>query len=200
LIAWTCRGRWHLHLSEHLHRPHGEVVWLNPLRPGGKLGPVADTARPVIRGFRIYRGERRIFGATIAGTVNVTANALDRFSPQADEWPGAPEAGLHVYRAEVELRRSSHGRLLQKRRLFRLDTVPRPRRHHYTKGPTHRNVTVHDCAERLVAPCDPALWIRLWPTGWNTRRVANGVYDIRLVVYDTAGNSASRSLRVRVRN
>lgn len=40
-IGWTCRGVWHLHLSE-WQKVRGKRVWVNPLHRGGLLTPYAD--------------------------------------------------------------------------------------------------------------------------------------------------------------
>ena len=46
-IGWTCRGVWHVHLSEwQLFR--GKRVWVDPLHKGGALVPYTDTAPPVV--------------------------------------------------------------------------------------------------------------------------------------------------------
>ena len=52
-IGWTCMGDWHLHLSEFVFTSGPSLV-VNPLRPGGKLRPYVDTARPEIREIRFY--------------------------------------------------------------------------------------------------------------------------------------------------
>ena len=45
-IGWTAKGSWHVHLTEFHFPGDGSHVLLNPLRPGGKLKPYADTRRP----------------------------------------------------------------------------------------------------------------------------------------------------------
>jgi hypothetical protein len=50
-IGWTCKGDWHVHLSEFIFTTGGQVI-VNPLRPGGKLDPYVDTAPPFIREIR----------------------------------------------------------------------------------------------------------------------------------------------------
>jgi hypothetical protein len=52
-IAWSCRGAWHVHITE-FDRFNTKV---NPFRPGGILRPRADTAAPEIRQVRVMDGE-----------------------------------------------------------------------------------------------------------------------------------------------
>jgi hypothetical protein len=52
-IGWTCKGDWHVHLSEFVFAS-GTPLRVNPLRPGGKLRPYVDTASPEIREIRFY--------------------------------------------------------------------------------------------------------------------------------------------------
>ena len=48
--------------------------------------------------------------------------------------------------------------------------------------------------------CSGRFWIRLWERGWDTRKVPNGSYTLKLTVEDTVGRSASKTLRLRVAN
>ncbi|MDQ3995381.1 MAG: M23 family metallopeptidase, partial [Actinomycetota bacterium] len=60
VIGWTCKGWWHVHLSEFTWASGGRVL-VNPLRRGGKLRPYADTARPLIHAVRFYRPAAQIW-------------------------------------------------------------------------------------------------------------------------------------------
>ena len=53
-IAWAWNGDWHVHLGELLDLPDGRRAFVNPLRPGGKLAPYLDTARPAVEEVRFY--------------------------------------------------------------------------------------------------------------------------------------------------
>jgi hypothetical protein len=46
-IGWTCKGVWHVHLSE-WQKYRGVRVWVDPLHQGGALLPYMDTAAPVV--------------------------------------------------------------------------------------------------------------------------------------------------------
>ena len=59
LIGWTCRGWWHLHLTEWFSTGDGGRLLLNPLRPAGKLKLFADIAPPVIHEVRSTRRPNR---------------------------------------------------------------------------------------------------------------------------------------------
>ena len=52
-IGWTCEGDWHVHLSEFVFTS-GRPLVVNPLRPGGKVHPYVDDARPEIREIRFH--------------------------------------------------------------------------------------------------------------------------------------------------
>ena len=54
LIGWTCKGLWHVHLSE-VQAVDGVDTWVNPIHAGGKLLPYVDTAPPMIRSIRFAR-------------------------------------------------------------------------------------------------------------------------------------------------
>jgi hypothetical protein len=53
---------------------------------------------------------------------------------------------------------------------------------------------------RELSDCAGRFWIRLWERGWDTRKVPNGSYSLKLTVEDTVGRSASKTLRLRVAN
>ena len=52
-IAWSCRGAWHVHITE-FDRFNTKI---NPFRPGGILRPRVDTAPPEIRQVRVVDGD-----------------------------------------------------------------------------------------------------------------------------------------------
>lgn len=60
MIGWTCKGWWHVHLSEFTFSNGGRVL-VNPLRRGGKLRPYVDSARPVVHAIRFYRPAAQIW-------------------------------------------------------------------------------------------------------------------------------------------
>lgn len=52
-IGWTCKGMWHVHLSEWV-LVGGVRTWVDPLHAGGKLAPFVDTAKPTIGPLRFF--------------------------------------------------------------------------------------------------------------------------------------------------
>jgi hypothetical protein len=201
-IGRSVPGWWHLHLEE-LAWIRGEVIRLNPLRPGGKLRPITDGGKPFIQAMRIYPKSAEtdptpnvVPTNAVRGVVVPVALAMDAF-PLGD-WPKAPRATLHVYRASIELRRGRT--LVEKRTLFQLDRTPGPTWRHYFRPLTRRSAPVAVCAVRKPASCAGRFWIRLWEAGWDTRRVPNGRYALTLTVEDTVGKKATRTLGFRVAN
>lgn len=201
-IGTTCPGWWHIHLEEHAV-VGGQKIKLNPLRPGGKLAPVADAAPPIIESMRIYPASA-LGDATptavpldkVRGVVVPVALAEDVFATRS--WPAQPVVRLHVYRAHLLLRRGD--KVLVDRRLFQLDRAPGPTWEHFFRPLTRRAAPVGVCAEKKPADCRGRYWLRLWQKGWDTRSVKNGDYVLTLTVEDQSGNRASKSLSFRVAN
>ena len=72
-IGWTTKGSWHVHLTEFHTTADGTTVLLNPLRPGGKLRPYADTAPPVIHDVRFYTPATPTWGRRVTGVAQMPA-------------------------------------------------------------------------------------------------------------------------------
>lgn len=202
-IGHTCPGWWHIHLEEVAHSS-GERILLNPMRPGGKLGPITDRGRPTISAMRIYpkasenSADARVLPLNqVRGVVVPVALAMDSFPLK--EWPGAPVVPLHVYRAAVELVHDD-GTPVLSRRLFQIDHAPGPTWQHYFRPLTRRSAPVAVCVVRKPSDCTSRLWLRLWEKGWDTSNVPNGWYKLKLTVEDTVGKKQSRELRFRVAN
>jgi hypothetical protein len=201
-IGVTCPGWWHVHLEEWATLA-GRRVALNPLRPGGKLAPLGDAGRPTIRAMRLYAKEdetnpspRVLPLGAVRGTIVPVALAMDAF--RVVEWPGAPVVALHVYRAAISLKREEF--TVEQRELFRIDAPPGPTWQHFFRPLTRRSAPVAACVERRPPDCAGRFWIRLSERGLDTRRLANGWHTLALTVEDTAGRSATRTLRFRVAN
>ncbi|MFN0154645.1 MAG: hypothetical protein ACKVUT_09720 [Gaiella sp.] len=141
-IGWTCNGLWHVHLSEWT-TVNGVRTWVNPLRPGGKVAPYVDTAKPAIRGIRFFRPantswqlDGNVVAAPAAGTeldrdalsgrVDVRAEIAD---PQSFRgWMTGQLSRLyadhHPYRVRLTLRRlGATGPPLLLRDVFRGERV-----------------------------------------------------------------------------
>lgn len=93
MIGWSCRGHWHVHLSEYAVE-NGKLVLVNPLRPGGKLIGYTDMVRPTVKTIAFYVPAWTIFGhpnsvmaltstgsqittGSLSGTVDVRVQAYD---------------------------------------------------------------------------------------------------------------------------
>lgn len=203
LIGHTVPGWWHIHLEEVAHRG-GKRIFLNPMRPGGKLAPLRDTGRPSISAMRIYSKDAETTSQPVMlprdrvrGVVVPVALAMDSFPLK--EWPGAPVVPLHVYRASIALRHDDGTPVLE-RKLFQVDRAPGPTWQHYFRPLTRRSAPVAVCVVRKPKDCTGRFWIRLWEKGWDTRAVPNGWYTLTLAVEDTVGKKASRTLRFRIAN
>lgn len=87
-IGWTCAGQWHVHVTE-WQVVRGQLVRVNPLRPGGKLWPYSDGAAPVIHEIRFFE---------------LPQWSLDLLMPWADD--GAVAATSDVLQGVVDMRAS----------------------------------------------------------------------------------------------
>jgi hypothetical protein len=222
LVGWTTHGSWHVHLSEFVFGAGGSRLVINPLRPGGKLRPYVDRDAPAIRELRFYApatpawGRRsaarvarlpqagtRLDKSRLAGRVDVRLRADD---PQsfigwftALPWLAAPH---HPFRAAVTVFSHATGRAVVDRDVFRSEQLlTLPAGQHYAPG-TEQNLPANGCMRlHRTVRCDGIYWFRLFPRPyWDTTRLPNGGYRIRVRVWDAAGNVRSDDTDVRVRN
>jgi hypothetical protein len=221
-IGWTCQGTWHVHLSEFIFVGDGGRLVVNPLRRSGKLHPFADRARPEIREIRFYtpatpRWGRR-FGTTVArlpqagrrlnrrqlsGRVDVRVRVSDpqSFIGWFRELPrlAAPH---HPFRLAVTIVHLASGRVVRRREAFRAEQLlEMPAGQHFAPG-TDQNLPASAC---LLfdhrARCDGVYWFRLFPRPyWDTTRLPNGRYRIRVRAWDLAGNMSKADTEVTLRN
>jgi hypothetical protein len=219
-IGWTCQGDWHVHLSEFILTT-GAPIQVNPLRPGGKLSPFADTAAPVIREVRFHtlaspdwarrpntsvallphEGQRiprdRLFGKV---DVRVRAHDPQSFLGWFEELPhmAAPH---HPFRLTVSIHEVDDGRLVRRREAFRAEQVlDQPAELHYAPG-TQQNLPAKGCMRQPPGlPCDGIYWFRAFPRGWDTRRHPDGRYRVRVRVWDVAGNRTEANVEVALDN
>lgn len=54
-IGWTCRGNWHVHISQAAHPHSHDGEWLNPLGPGGIFARYRDHLPPSVGPIAIVR-------------------------------------------------------------------------------------------------------------------------------------------------
>jgi hypothetical protein len=219
-IGWTCDGDWHVHLSEFVFTAGAPIV-VNPLRPGGKLRPYVDTAAPEIRELRFYTLERskwtrrpttsvarlpqagrRLVRDRLAGRVDVRVRVGD---PQSFigwfgdlPWLAAPH---HPFRLAVTVVDLGTGRMVRRREAFRAEQVlDQPAGDHFAPG-TEQNLPAGGCMRRHAElSCDGVYWFRLFPRGWDTTRLPDGRYEVRVRAWDVAGNLTRADVAVTLAN
>jgi hypothetical protein len=224
MIGWTCRGEWHVHLSE-LASDH---VLVDPLHPGGKLAPYTDSRGPIIRAFAFKRPASMLWSAPhgsmrspatgidvapdgLAGTVDVRIRVSDpqSFHGWLARFPYL-EMPLHPYRVSLSLIRESDGATVVRREVSSpVFPYGVPLNNHFAPGATaNQRVAVcnafHRRGGKLPVPCGGKYWLHAFGTSsgpyWDTRSVKNGWYRLRITAWDALGNTSSRSVEVRVRN
>jgi hypothetical protein len=222
LIGWTCQGTWHVHLSEFVFDGDGTRIVVNPLRRSGKLHPFVDHAKPAIRELRFYtpatpRWDRR-FGTTVArlpqagrrlnrrslaGPVDLRVRVSDpqSFIGWFSQIPrlAAPH---HPFRLTVTVVQVATGRVVERRETFRAERLlEMPAGQHFAPG-TDQNLPASACLvfDRNLR-CDGEYWFRLFPRPyWDTTRLPNGRYRIRVRAWDVAGNMSKADTEVVVGN
>ena len=219
-IGWTCFDTWHVHVGEFLFLPDGRRI-VNPLRPGGKIHPYVDRAPPLLDELRFYRpatptwGRRtgnvarlpqagvRLDKRRLSGAVDVRLRARD---PQSFigwfaelPWLAAPH---HPFRLAVTVVQRATGRWVHNRDVFRSEQMLElPAGQHYAPG-TEQNLPANACM-RLhgTVRCDGIYWFRLFPRPyWDTTRLPDGRYLLRIRARDAAGNPADAETEVTIAN
>jgi hypothetical protein len=222
LIGWTTLGSWHVHLSEFVFGPDGARTIVNPLRQGGKLRPYADGAPPVIREVRFHepatpawkrrpnttvallpQAGKRLDARRLSGRVDVRVRADD---PQSFigwfkdvPWLAAPH---HPFRLAVTVFSHASGKAVVDREVFVSEQmIGLSAGQHYAPG-TEQNLPANACADRhRTVRCDGIYWFRLFPRPyWDTTRLPNGGYRLRVRAWDAAGNEGRDETDVRIRN
>src|SRR5919109_5223437 len=221
-IGWTCQGDWHVHLSEFVFTTDGGRVVVNPLRRGGKLRPFVDRAPPEIREIRFFTpatprwGRRpktsvarlppagkRLSRNALRGLVDVRVRVSDpqTFIGWFEEtpWLAAPH---HPFRLAVTVVSVATGRAVRRREVFRAEQLlGLPAGRHFAPG-TEQNLPANGCMNvHRTVRCDGMYWFRLFPLRyWDTTRLPDGRYRLRVRAWDIAGNSASAEVTVRIAN
>jgi hypothetical protein len=227
MIGWTCSRQWHVHLSEWA-LSGGRNVLVNPLHPGGKLAPYADTAPPVIHAVRFFSPAGAIWilpGGAMWSPVMGRELAADRLRGLIDAraWISDPQS-FHGWfdklpsfyadhlptRVRIRVVRAGDGRVMSSRMVFdgrvflygmRLSGL-------YGMG-TMQNLSAKECyrISALAQPpreCQGRYWLHLF-TGssrsyWDTRTLPNGFYRLRITAWDALGHAATKSVPVRIAN
>jgi hypothetical protein len=221
LIGWTCAGQWHVHVSE-WRRIGSRRIWLNPLRPGGKIAPFVDREPPIVSAMRFFTPPTRPWQPNVNLKGGDTATPLTRtrlhglvelraeiedgqsfwgFMTRHPDW----ETPHHPYRVGVEIRSRATGAVVLQRIAFQSDEYPStPYLVHYAPG-TVQNGSMDECVHNPPAqPCSGIYWFRpfsRWKLEyWNTRSTHNGAYDVIVVAWDAKGNAGTRTVPIVVAN
>ena len=220
-IGWSCLGVWHVHLSE-WQRFRGRQVWVNPLHRGGRIAPYTDTAAPVVNALVFVTPPARPWlpATTLAqpdtatrlspnrlhGLVELRANIGDPqsflgFLKDNRAWPTV----FTPYRIAVTIRSLSSGKTIMRRTSFQADQLPQtPYIVHYAPG-TIEDDNMQECVgPPQKSTCAGTYWYRPFSQFnqeyWNTRTSPNGRYGVTVTAADLAGNTASRTATVTIRN
>lgn len=221
-IGWTCKGDWHVHLSEFIFMGNGGRLVVNPLRAGGKLHPYVDGAAPEIREIRFYtpatpawarrpntsvarlpHAGQRLNRKGLFGLVDVRVRVRD---PQTFigwfrelPWLAAPH---HPFRVAVTIVQLATGRVIRRTEVFRAEQVlDLPAGRHFAPG-TEQNLPANGCMSlhRSVG-CDGIYWFRLFPLRyWDTTSLPDGRYRLRVRAWDIAGNVSTAGAAVTIAN
>jgi len=221
LIGWTWSGDWHVHLSEFLFTADGPLR-INPLRPEGKLHPYVDRSAPRIEEIRFFTpatpawgrrpntsvvrlppAGRRLPRDGLVGRVDVRVHVNDPQSFigwfQELPWLAAPH---HPFRLSVTISDLASGHVVRRRDTFRAEQVlDLPPGRHFAPG-TEQNLPANGCMHlHRSVRCDGIYWFRLFPLRyWDTRRLPDGRYRLRVRAWDVAGNLSEDYVVVRIAN
>ncbi len=228
MIGWTCKGQWHVHLSE-TGFAGGARVLVNPLHRGGKLRPYVDRARPRIRSLRFFRPAAQIWvlpdnamwspasgselsPTSLRGLVDVRARVSD---PQSFHGWFRALPGFYAdhfpYGVRLRVIRSSNGRVVLARDVFRAgvfnDVIPL---NNFFAPGTLQNLPAAACyryarrGRRPPRPCAGRYWLHLFAQPgrpyWNTGLLPNGRYRLRVSAWDARGNTTTKTRKVTIRN
>jgi murein DD-endopeptidase MepM/ murein hydrolase activator NlpD len=223
VIGWTCKGNWHVHLTERMDTPEGSLV-VNPIRTGGRLHPYVDTAPPVVRSLKFttpddglwlvlggavssFDSASELAPSALKGLVEIRASIGDResFEGWFAELPYL-RAELAPYEVHVTLRRPG-GTLVWNHVSFRNDvlrTRGAPLAPRYAPG-TRQNLPAQTCAWlRSATACEGENWFSLGgPDGaraWDTRTAPNGRYELCVTALDAVVNTGGRCAAIRIAN
>jgi hypothetical protein len=220
-IGWTCRGEWHVHVSE-WQRFEGRSVAVNPLHRGGAFRPYVDTLPPVVSAFRFVTPPAMPWRPTTSlaqpdasttlaptrlhGRVELRVRVDDPqsfhgFLARKPAWP----TRWSPYAVGVEVRAVGTGRLVLRRATFQEDQLPQtPYLVHYAPG-TVEDERLGDCiGPPPLRRCDGVTWLRAFSRFrlecWDTRLVPDGSYRVTVRARDVAGNTGRKTVVVVVRN
>ena len=186
---------------EHVHfAESASGAWVNPLA-AGHLTPYTDTKSPSVQGitFRADDAAPDLLPEYVHGRVSIVAEASDQPSQSVPGlWRGLPVAPARI---TWRIERARDGKVvLPTRTAFDVtSSLPDPTTFwsHYARG-TAPNFSTFGVQRAWRLP--GTYLYRLAPTGFETRNLANGIYDVVVTAEDVAGNKGSAHQVFIVRN
>jgi murein DD-endopeptidase MepM/ murein hydrolase activator NlpD len=194
ILGRVMKGNEHVHLTQ---LQDGQPV--NPLAPGG-IGPYIDTTKPTVREISFRRGDTgpELMPEFVTGRVEIIVSASDEATmPVPGKWRDMP-----VTPAKLAFRIT---RLVPQRRtvvpemtaLNVTRSLPGPNMWQtYARG-TRQNFVPFDGGRAWY---QPGVYLFKLASGFNTKKLANGVYALTVTAWDADGNQASGSQRFSVHN
>jgi hypothetical protein len=192
LLGWVEPAALHVHLTE-LH--HGVPV--NPLLPG-HLEPYADHTRPTVTELDVRDAESRLLTPpyTLCGTVSLAATAEDTTSlPVPGVWAGLPVTPAIV---EWTLRNREGVVFVQRTAADFLRRLPSNARFWdvYARGTFQNTPRV---GRTQIQRVEGNFLFTLAPR-FDTARLPDGVYVLKVTALDARGNEGSLSQPVTIAN
>lgn len=229
-IGWSCRGRWHVHVTEGF----GSSPY-NPLRRGGSLGPYRNPLKPVVEAIVPFtpcegrfvnrnaralmpRCGRKLHPWALKGLVDIRFKAHEPQPQTGGLFSAQPVlyAPNHPYQASIRIDRlwgrldRPRKRLVSKDRIWRSDSLAGqpPLTVHWAPG-FARWLPMWACKRtRDYKRCEGAYWYRgfaRYERGafyryWDTTRLPDGRYRVTISLVSTAGKRSARIIDVMICN
>jgi len=140
--------------------------------------------------------------ARLFGRVDVRVRVSDPQSFigwfQEVPWLAAPH---HPFRLAVTIVDLVTSRIVRRREVFRAEQLlDLPAAQHFAPG-TEQNLPAGGCMRRHSSiRCDGVYWFRLFPRYWDTTRLPDGRYEVRVRAWDVAENVARSAVVVTIAN
>jgi hypothetical protein len=226
-IGWSCRGRWHIHITQ----GYGP----NPVNPltNGLFKPYWNKIKPTITEFAVYtpcdsravvyegrvvvrQCGRKLNPDNVAGRIDLRFQAYEE-QPKVGVFATHPwiYAPLHPYQASVRVTRliggEPTGRVFINRRIWQLEHFQsmKPMNVHFAPG-FRRWQPMRQCSRhRDYARCQGNYWYRAFATDYingeygrylNTRDMPNGRYRVMVTLRSHTGMIGGRYIDITVNN
>jgi hypothetical protein len=195
ILGRVQKGFEHVHFAEST-----SGGWVNPLA-AGHLTPCTDATSPSVQRitFRADDATPDLLPEFVHGRVSIVAEASDLPSLSVPGlWHGLPVAPARI---TWRIDRARDGKVVvPTRTAFDVTTsLPDPTTFwsHYARG-TRQNFSTFGVQRAWRLP--GTYLFRLAPSGFETRSLANGIYDVVVTAQDVAGNEGSAHQVFIVRN